>query len=94
MADEESAAARPQSEVQDAGPHGAGVNAQVTDAVTQTSVQVLGETPAFALAMSMLNAGQANGVLYANMVHAQQQSHMAQQAATVQSVIQTLGLKR
>jgi hypothetical protein len=74
---------------------GAGrVNPQITDAVTQTNVQLLGESPAFALAMSMLNAGQANGVLYANMVHAQQQSHIAQQAATVQSVIQTFGLKR
>jgi hypothetical protein len=66
----------------------------VADALAQTGLLTLGQSPSYGMAMQMLQAGNASGVLFANMVHAQQQSHVAGQAATVEAVIRTYGRGR
>ena len=62
------------------------VNSQITDAVTQASVQVLGNASAVALA----NLYQATAQALANAAHnatfAQQQANILAQAATAQGV--------
>lgn len=62
------------------------VNPQITDAVTQTSVEVLGEAPA----MSQGNLFQAEGQALSNAAHnattAQQQTNVTAQAATTMGV--------
>ncbi len=68
------------------------VNPQVTDAITQTNVTVLGEAPAMAL--GSLYQTLANSVALASMnaVYTQQQMNMAQQAATTQGVALLLSI--
>ncbi|MGO1119703.1 RebB family R body protein [Rhodovibrionaceae bacterium A322] len=66
------------------------VNRQITDAVAQTNVKVVGEAPAVAMAQNYLAASQANAILYANMVNNQQQLAIAGQASMVEGVIRTL----
>ncbi len=68
--------------------------AGVSDAVSQANVALLGSTPAFAVAMEMLQAAQASGVLFANMVQSQQQTAISGQAAAMEAVIKTLGPDR
>ena len=51
--------------------NGALVNSQVTDAVTQTNVKVLGEAPAEALAIAMQAMGHATGLAMENATQAQ-----------------------
>jgi len=68
------------------------VSAQVTDAVTQANVTSLGIGPAFAIVQSFLAQSQAQSVLFANMVQEHQQLGTAGLAATVQSVVQLLGV--
>ncbi|HYB57311.1 MAG TPA: RebB family R body protein [Alphaproteobacteria bacterium] len=68
------------------------VSAQITDAVTQANVASLGIGPAFAIVQSFLAQSQAQSVLFANMVQEHQQLGTAGLAATVQSVIQLLGV--
>ncbi|HXQ66073.1 MAG TPA: RebB family R body protein [Alphaproteobacteria bacterium] len=68
------------------------VSAQITDAVTQANVTSLGIGPAFAIVQSFLAQSQAQSVLFANMVQEHQQLGTAGLAATVQSVIQLLGV--
>lgn len=67
------------------------VNSQVTDAVTQTNVQVLGEAPAMALA----SLYQATAAAMANAAHnatnAQQQAFVTAQAATTMCVATLMG---
>ncbi len=62
------------------------VNSQITDAVTQSSVHVVGEAPAVSLAMLY----QATAHALANAAHnatlAQQQTNISAQAATVSGV--------
>jgi hypothetical protein len=62
------------------------VNSQITDAVTQTNVKVLGNAPA----MAMGNLFQATAQALANAAHnatnAQQQSNITAQAATTMGV--------
>lgn len=62
------------------------VNSQITDAVTQSNVKVLGEAPALAMG----NLYQATAQALANAAHnattAQQQSNVTAQAATTQGV--------
>ena len=62
------------------------VNSQITDAVTQANVKVLGDAPAIALG----NLYQATAQALANAAHnattAQQQSTIAAQAATTMGV--------
>ena len=47
------------------------VNAQITDAVTQTNVKVLGEAPAEALAVAMHAMAHATGLAMENATQAQ-----------------------
>lgn len=51
--------------------NGALVNTQITDAVTQTNVKVLGEAPAEALAVTMQAMGHATGLAMENATQTQ-----------------------
>lgn len=63
------------------------VNSQITDAVTQADVQVLGDAPAIALANLYQATAQALSLAALNAVNAQQQLNMTAQAATAQGII-------
>ena len=64
------------------------VNDQITDAVTQSNVTVLGDSPAMAMGAIFQSLAHSTGILYENAVSAQQQLAIASQAATNQGVIQ------
>ena len=64
------------------------VNSQITDAVTQSNVKVIGEAPALAMGSIYQSLAHSTGILYANAVAAQQQMNTLAQAATNQGVIQ------
>ena len=64
------------------------VNGQITDAVTQANVKVLGDAPAMAMGAIFQSLDHSTGILYENAVSAQQQLQIAAQAATNQGVIQ------
>ena len=64
------------------------VNGQITDAVTQSNVKVLGDAPAMAMGAIFQSLAHSTGILYENAVSSQQQLAIASQAATNQGVIQ------
>ncbi len=64
------------------------VNNQITDAVTQSNVKVIGEAPAMAMGTIYQSMAQAAGILFQNAVAAQQQQNTLAQAATNQGVMQ------
>jgi hypothetical protein len=64
------------------------VNGQITDAVTQANVKVLGDAPAMAMAAIYQSMAHSTGILYQNAVAQQQQNAISAQAATNQGVIQ------
>ena len=64
------------------------VNAQITDAVTQTNVKVLAESPAMAMGSSNQTMAHSTGILIERAVSAQQQQNTLTQAATNQGVMQ------
>jgi len=64
------------------------VNGQITDAVTQSNVKVLGDAPAMAMGALYQSLSHSTGILYENAVSSQQQLAIASQAATNQGVIQ------
>jgi len=64
------------------------MNGQITDAVTQTNVKVLGDAPAMAMGAMYQSLSHSTGILYENAVSSQQQLGIAAQAATNQGVIQ------
>ena len=64
------------------------VNGQITDAVTQSNVKVLGDAPAMAMGAIYQSLAHSTGILYENAVGSQQQLAIAAQAATNQGVIQ------
>ncbi len=64
------------------------VNGQITDAVTQSNVKVLGDAPAMAMGAIFQALAHSTGILYENAVSMQQQLGIAAQAATNQGVIQ------
>ena len=70
------------------------VDPKITDAVTQTNVKVVGESPA--MAMASLYVTMANSVAMASMnaVYAQQQANMVHQASTARSVARTASTRR
>ncbi|MBD1483492.1 R body protein RebB-like protein, partial [Xanthomonas citri pv. citri] len=49
------------------------VNPQITDAVTQTNVKVVGEAPAVAMSSIYQSMAHSSGILFQNAVAAQQQ---------------------
>ncbi|HEY9081001.1 RebB family R body protein [Magnetovibrio sp.] len=64
------------------------MNGQITDAVTQSNVQVLGSAPAMAMGAIFQSLSHSTGILYENAVSSQQQLAIASQAATNQGVLQ------
>jgi hypothetical protein len=64
------------------------VNDQITDAVTQSNVKVLGDAPAYAMGAIFQSLAHSTGILYENATSAQQQLAISGQAATNQGVIQ------
>jgi len=55
----------------------------VTDAVTQSNVSVLGESPAMALGSLYQTIGNSVAMAAANAVYAQQQANVTYQTATI-----------
>ncbi|NJC47811.1 UNVERIFIED_ORG: hypothetical protein GGR78_001032 [Xanthomonas campestris] len=68
------------------------VNDQITDAVTQSNVKVIGEAPAMAMSTIYQSMAHSSGILFQNAVSAQQQQHTLSQAATNQGVVQIYSL--
>jgi len=64
------------------------VNGQITDAVTQANVKVVGDAPAMAMGAIYQSLAHSTGILYENAASAQQQLAISGQAATNQGVIQ------
>jgi len=62
------------------------VNGQITDAVTQSNVKILGEAPGQAMGMVYQIMSQAVGIGMQNAVAAQQQMTAVGQAATAQGI--------
>lgn len=62
------------------------VNDQITDAVTQANVKVLGDAPAMSMGNLYQIVSQSLGLSAQNAVFAQQQSNMVHQATTTQGV--------
>ena len=62
------------------------VNPQMTDAVTQSTVKVVGEAPAMALGSLYQALAHSTGILFENAVAAQQNAAILAQAATTQGV--------
>ena len=60
------------------------VNAQITDAVTQTNVKVLAESPAMAMGSLYQTMAHSTGILFENSASAQQQQNTLSQAAANQ----------
>lgn len=70
---------------------GSAVNGQVTDAITQTNVKVLGEAPAMAMGSLYQTIGNSVAMAAANAVYAQQQANVTYQAATTMAVKHLIG---
>ncbi|KOR46530.1 R body protein RebB-like protein [Xanthomonas oryzae] len=68
------------------------VNPQITDAVTQTNVKVIGEAPAVAMGSIYQSLAHSSGILFQNAVAAQQQQTTLAQAANNQGVMQSYGV--
>ncbi|WP_434632568.1 RebB family R body protein [Chromobacterium sp. CV08] len=68
------------------------VNNQITDAVTQVNVKVLGEAPAMAMGSIYQSLAHSTGILFQNAVSAQQQQNTLAQAAANQGVMQIYSL--
>ncbi len=64
------------------------VNHQITDAVTQSNVQVVASAPAIALANVYQSAAHSTGLMFENAVNAQSQQNILAQTATTQGVMQ------
>ncbi len=64
------------------------VNGQITDSVTQSNVEVLGNAPAMGMGAIYQSLGHSTGILFENGVNSQQQLAIAAQTATNQGVIQ------
>jgi len=58
------------------------VNSQITDAVTQSNVKVVGEAPAMAMGNVYQSLAHSMGLLMENAVNQQQQLHTLQNAVT------------
>jgi len=67
------------------------VNGMITDAVTQSSVSVLGSAPAQAMGSVYQTAAHSLSILFENNTQAQQHAAIAAQAATNQGVMQLYG---
>ena len=68
------------------------VNSQITDAVTQANVKVLGDAPAMAMGNLYQATGQALGNAAHNATAAQQNANTVMQATTTQGVALLYGV--
>jgi hypothetical protein len=68
------------------------VNSMVTDAVTQTTLIVIGTAPAMALARLYQTLANSVAMASINAVYAQQQANMTHQAATVDAIALLLSI--
>lgn len=68
------------------------VNPQITDAVTQANLNVLGDGPAMAMGSVYQSLAHSTGILFENAVAAQQQQAVLAQAATNVGVMQLYSL--
>ncbi|QBG90078.1 RebB family R body protein [Xanthomonas oryzae] len=68
------------------------VNPQITDAVTQTNVKVIGEAPAVAMGSIYQSLADSSGILFQNAVAARQRQTTLAQAANNQGVMQRYGV--
>lgn len=68
------------------------VNDQVTDAITQSNVKVLGESPAVAMSNLYQTMVHSTGLAFENAVSSQNQQAVLAQSATVQGVMQIYSL--
>ena len=68
------------------------VDPQITDAITQTNVKVLGEAPAMAMGSLYQTIGNSVAMAAANAVYAQQQANVTYQAASTMGVSKLLSL--
>ncbi|WP_251040492.1 MULTISPECIES: RebB family R body protein [Chryseobacterium] len=64
------------------------VNEQITDAVTQSNVKVVAESPAMALSNVYQTAAHSTGIMFENAVNNQNQQNILTQAATTQGITQ------
>jgi Killing trait len=71
---------------------GDGVNPQITDAITQTNVEVVGEAPAMAMGGLYQTLGNSLAMAAANAVHSQQQATMTFQTTSTVGVTKLLQL--
>ncbi|MDC8099278.1 RebB family R body protein [Chryseobacterium rhizosphaerae] len=71
---------------------GSTVNEQITDAVTQSNVKVVGESPAMALSNVYQTAAHSTGIMFENAVNSQNQQNIVTQAATTQGISQIYSL--
>jgi hypothetical protein len=62
------------------------VNGQITDAITQTNVQVVGTAPAMAMGSLYQTIGNSVAMAAANAVYAQQQANVTYQTASTMGV--------
>lgn len=68
------------------------VNSQITDAVSQQAVSVLGAAPTMAMASIYQSAAHSMSIAFENAVLAQRHASISAQASTNQGVIQVYGL--
>ncbi len=68
------------------------VSAQITDAVTQSNVKVVAESPAMALSNVYQTAAHSTGLMFENAVNAQNQQNILSQTATTQGIMQIYSL--
>ncbi|MFS4430919.1 RebB family R body protein [Chryseobacterium indologenes] len=64
------------------------VNEQITDAVTQSNVKVVAESPAMALSNVYQTAAHSTGIMFENAMTNQNQHNIVTQAATTQGITQ------
>ncbi|RXM39476.1 antirepresssor protein RebB [Chryseobacterium sp. CH21] len=64
------------------------VNEQITDAVTQSNVKVVAESPAMAIANVYQSAAHSTGIMFENAMNNQNQHNIVTQAATTQGITQ------
>lgn len=69
-----------------------GVNPQITDAITQTNVSVLGVAPATAIGSLYQTISNSVAMAAANNVYAQQQGNVTYQATSTMGVAKLLNL--
>lgn len=67
------------------------VSPQVTDAVTQSNVKVVAESPAMAMGSVYQTAAHSTGLMFENSVNAQSQANILLQSVTTKCVESLIG---